>query len=122
MKKIMISEAETLEIQFKDGVSKKLVFNMRAVAFFQNAIAESGKKLDEIREQNLLAYILYAGINAAQEDEAFSMEHANAMAYVMNPASGSQVIGMFIDDIREGMSEEQKQMQKKILAQFLSRE
>ena len=118
----MISEAETLEIQFKDGVSKKLVFNMRAVAFFQNAIAESGKKLDEIREQNLLAYILYAGINAAQEDEAFSMEQANAMAYVMNPASGSQVIGMFIDDIREGMSEEQKQMQKKILAQFLSRE
>lgn len=122
MKKIMISEAETLEIKFKDGITKKLIFNMKAVALFQNAMAESEKKLDEIREQNLLAYILYAGINAAQEDEEFSMEQANAMAYVMNPSSGSQVIGMFIDSIREGMSEEQKQMQKKLLAQFLNRE
>ena len=77
---------------------------------------------DEIREQNLLAYILYAGINAAQEDEEFSMEQANAMAYVMNPSAGSQIIGIFIDSIREGMSEEQKQLQKKLLAQFLNRE
>ena len=53
MKKIMISEAETLEIKFKDGITKKLIFNMKAVALFQNAMAESEKKLDEIREQNL---------------------------------------------------------------------
>ena len=118
----MISEAETLEIKFKDGITKKLFFNMKAVALFQNALAESEKKLDEIREQNLLAYILYAGINAAQEDEEFSMEQANAMAYVMNPSAGSQIIGIFIDSIREGMSEEQKQLQKKLLAQLLNRE
>ena len=122
MKKIMISEAETLEIEFKDKVKKKLIFNMKAVALFQNALAESRKKLDEIREQNLLAYILYAGINAAQEDEEFSMEQANALAYVMNPSSGSQVIEVFIDSIRKGMTEEQVQMQKKILAQFLNKE
>ena len=48
------------------------------------------------------------------------MEQANAMAYVMNPSAGSQIIGMFIDSIQEGMSEEQKQMQKKLLAQFLN--
>lgn len=122
MKKIMISEAETLEIEFKDKVKKKLIFNMKAVALFQNALAESKKKLGEIREQNLLAYILYAGINAAQDDEEFSMEQANALAYIMNPSSGSQVIEVFIDSIREGMTEEQLQMQKKILAQFLNRE
>ena len=122
MKKIMISEAETLEIEFKDRVKKKLIFNMKAVALFQNALAESKKKLGEIREQNLLAYILYAGINAAQDDEEFSMEQANALAYIMNPSSGSQVIEVFIDSIREGMTEEQLQMQKKILAQFLNRE
>lgn len=122
MKKIMISEAETLEIEFKDKVKKKLIFNIKAVALFQNALAESRKKLDEIREQNLLAYILYAGINAAQEDEEFSMEQANALAYVMNPSSGSQVIEVFIDSIQEGMTEEQVQMQKKILAQFLNKE
>lgn len=116
----MISEAEMLEIQFKDGVTKNLVFNMKSVALFQNAMAESGKNLNEIREQNLLAFILYSGINAATEDENFSMEQANAMAYVMNPSAGSQIIGMFIDSIQEGMSEEQKQMQKKLLAQFLN--
>ena len=122
MKKIMISEAETLEIQFQDGVAKKLVFNMKAVALFQNALADSGKRLDEIREQSLLAYILYAGINAVEENGPFSMEEANAMAYIMNPPAGSQIIEMFIDSISKGMSEEQKQMQKKLLAQFLNKE
>ena len=117
----MISEAETLEIKFKDGATKKLVFNMKSIALFQNVLVESKKELDEIREQNLLAYILYAGINAAQEDEEFSMEQANALAYIMNPSSGSQIIEVFIESIREGMSEEQIQMQKKILAQFLNR-
>ena len=122
MKKIMISEAETLEIQFKDGVTKKLVFNMKSVALFQNVLVDSGKSLDEIREQNLLAFILYAGINAASETEIFSMEQANAMAYLMNPSAASQIIETFIDGIQDGMSEDQKQMQKKILAQFLNKE
>ena len=122
MKKIMISEAETLEIQFKDGVTKKLVFNMKSVALFQNVLVDSGKSLDEIREQNLLAFILYAGINAAAETEIFSMEQANAMAYLMNPSAASQIIETFIDGIQDGMSEDQKQMQKKILAQFLNKE
>ena len=121
MKRVLISEAEEFEIQFKDGVIKKMVFNMNALRLFQNAMADSGKAIEEIRDQNLLSFILYAGINAASEKEEFSMEEANALAYIMSPSSGSEITNAFIENIEKGLNPEQRMFQKKLIAQMLSR-
>lgn len=121
MKRVLISEAEEFEIQFKDGVTKKMVFNMNALRLFQNAMADSGKAIEEIRDQNLLSFILYAGINAASEKEEFSMEEANALAYIMSPSSGSEITNAFIENIEKGLNPEQRMFQKKLIAQMISR-
>ena len=121
MKRVLISEAEEFEIQFKDGVIKKMVFNMNALRLFQNAMADSGKDITEIRDQNLLSFILYAGINAASEKEEFSMEEANALAYIMSPSSGSEITNAFIENIEKGLNPEQRMIQKKLIAQMISR-
>ena len=121
MKRVLISEAEEFEIQFQDGVTKKMVFNMNALRLFQNAMADSGKDITEIRDQNLLSFILYAGINAASEKEEFSMEEANALAYIMSPSSGSEITNAFIENIEKGLNPEQRMIQKKLIAQMISR-
>lgn len=121
MKRVLISEAEEFEIQFKDGVTKRMVFNMNALRLFQNAMADSGKDITEIRDQNLLSFILYAGINAASEKEEFSMEEANALAYIMSPSSGSEITNAFIENIEKGLNPEQRMFQKKLIAQMISR-
>ena len=121
MKRVLISEAEEFEIQFQDGVTKKMVFNMNALRLFQNAMADSGKDISEIRDQNLLSFILYAGINAASEKEEFSMEEANALAYIMSPSSGSEITNAFIENIEKGLNPEQRMIQKKLIAQMISR-
>ena len=121
MKRVLISEAEEFEIQFQDGVTKKMVFNMNALRLFQNAMADSGKAIEEIRDQNLLSFILYAGIYAASEKEEFSMEEANALAYIMSPSSGSEITNAFIENIEKGLNPEQRMFQKKLIAQMISR-
>lgn len=117
MKKIQIKRVEPILLEFSDKESYEVIFNMEAIATFQELIGAIEKEASDIRNQEMLKYILYAGIKVNSE---ITLEEAGALAFVMDAKSGQWIINEFIENITAGLTEEQKLQQKKMMARFLA--
>lgn len=118
MKKVQIKKVEPILLEFSDDESYEVIFNMEAIGIFQEMIGSLDKDVFEIRNQEMLKYILYAGIKVSRD---ITLEEAGALAFVMDTKSGQWVINEFIENITVGLTEEQKLAQKKMMALFLAK-
>lgn len=118
MKKVQIKKVEPILLEFSDDESYEVIFNMEAIGIFQEMIGSLDKDAFEIRNQEMLKYILYAGIKVSRD---ITLEEAGALAFVMDTKSGQWVINEFIENITVGLTEEQKLAQKKMMALFLAK-
>lgn len=117
MKKVQIKKVEPILLEFSDDESYEVIFNMEAIATFQELIGAIEKEACDIRNQEMLKYIIYAGIKVNRE---ITLEEAGALAFVMDAKSGQWIINEFIENITAGLTEEQKLQQKKMMARFLA--
>lgn len=115
MKKVIsIKPAE--EIVLCDPVEKKEwhgYFNMRCVLLFQEILREKGINSDNLKEYDLPAMCLYAVLNTVEE---INFEDVVKLSRRIGPASGSEIITMFMESLHESLDDEQRDMLKKVLA------
>ncbi len=117
---ICVRPPEELIIQFADGKEYKAVFNMNCLRNFQEMINKQGNiALTELSIVRLCCMILYAGIN--QHGEEISYEEAEALVANMNIQSVNEIVDTFTNEMQGNMKEEQKELVKKMMAQYLNK-
>lgn len=120
MKKV-INVKPAVEIEIVDPISGKTwngYFNMKCVMLFQEILKEKGITTAELSDKDLPAMCLYAVVNTT---EYMAYEEAEALSMRMGPASGSEIVNLFMESIHETLSEDQKAMLKKEVARYVMR-
>lgn len=116
--KIQTKPIEPIFIELKNK-TYKCTFNMLSMAYMQELLAKEDGRIDEISPAKMASFILYAGIKPNHED--FEYEDAVALVMVMGPANYSTIVSEYNKSMFDSMEETDKQLSKKILAQYIAK-
>lgn len=92
-------------------------FNMRCLLIFQELLREKGIGKDRLNDYDLPAMCLYAVLNT---ETPTSYEDACELSKRISPASGREVVNLFMESLNDSMTDKQRELLKKEIARYIT--
>lgn len=106
MKKYKVKKAEPIALEFEDGKTIELCFNMKALMFLGEELSD--KKIS-LKGPEFFSAIIYSGIKACNED--YSKEEADAL-YVTLSESYPEALNGILDEYCEASGVDTEELKK----------
>jgi hypothetical protein len=120
MKKIIsVKPVTELELQFEDGKSLQLVFDMQALSNFYSLPEGLASFLNENSLVERCAMIIYIG--GLEHDSRLTIEKARSIVSNMDPASITEVVSEFSLSMGAANNQMLQELQKKTMQEFLEK-
>lgn len=119
MKKIInVKPVTELELQFESGETLSLRFDVKAISNFNEIEGGINDFLKEMSMPEMCAKVIYiAGVSNNSE---LTLERARVITSNLDPMTITEIMTEFNISMGSGKNEVQKEIQKKLMEQFLA--
>jgi hypothetical protein len=115
-KQISVMDPTELEIKFEDGKVINLIFDVKSLTGFNNVEGGFSALLNEKSIPELCARIIYA--TGTEHNEGLDLQKAREMVSRMDILTLGEIMNEFNESIGTSKNEVQKELQKKLMAQY----
>jgi hypothetical protein len=119
MKKCCVKPVQSLELEFEDGKSLLLTFDMEALYHFYDIGEGISEIIEEKSVPKMCAKIIFASAVYNQPD--FTLDQAIALVSNMSPVTITEIINEFTESMGSTKNEVQKELSKKMMEIFLEK-